>query len=699
MTNVTRDPRPTVDAPDDDPWLWLEDIEGADACVWADARSAETLEQFADARMRADAERLTAYLDRPDKLPWIVRRGAHVYNFWTDAEHPKGLWRRSTLASFRSAAPDWDVLLDIGKLSSDEGADWTASSFRLRPGAQDLAIVALSRGGSDAVVLREFDLTSRSFVEGGFELAEAKSGVDWLDRDTLLLASALGEGHATASGYARTIRLWRRGADAEAAPVIFEADENVLGVHAGRDPETEPERIWFLTRTSFFEQECWLGDRSGAMTRLEIPADCEPEMHLGQLLLQLRSDWTIGGATYPSGALLAIGLDTFLGGDRGFELLFEPAERRVLDGVQETREGWLLSIRDNLKPSFETVEPDGSGGWRREAIGGLPETGESGVGLLDGRAIDSDGTLIARTEDPLTPPTLLLREPGVEAWEMLRQAPTAFDASGLAVERREAVSTDGARIPYVEIRPQGAAQGDLPVYMTGYGGFEVSIRPTYSASIGQMWLEQGGVCVLANIRGGGEFGPAWHEAGRREGKRLSHDDFAAIAADLAARGVTKPERIAAEGGSNGGLLIGNMLARYPERFGALLCTIPLADMRRYSKLLAGASWIAEYGDPEVPADWAFIKRFSAYHTASRAAGDGAAYPPTLFMTTRRDDRVHPGHARKMAAKLMGLGHDIHFFERATGGHGSGTTSAERSETVALGFNFLRRKIGWECGAV
>ena len=364
--------------------------------------------------------------------------------------------------------------------------------------------------------------------------------------------------------------------------------------------------------------------------------------------------------------------------------------RRALQGFAWVGGTLLVSVLDELQPVFLLVEP---GAWTVRTLHGLPHTGTANAWGFDVEATEADGTLLALVQDPLTPPALLLLPPGdsgLAAPMVLKRTPPAFDAAGLVVTRHEAVSIDGERIPYVQAGPPGET-GDAPVHMTGYGGFRVSSLPGYGVRTGKLWLERGGTAVTANIRGGGEFGTRWHEAGRREGKRLSHDDFAAVAADLVRRGVTRPGRIAAEGGSNGGLLIANMLTRYPERFGALFCTIPLIDMRRYTQLLAGASWIAEYGDPAIPADWAFLGPTSAYH----AAEPGRSYPPILLATARRDDRVHPGHARKMAAKLQVLGYEAHFYEPAAGGHGFGKDNAEVASFAALGMLFLRRAIGWD----
>ncbi|HEV2101090.1 MAG TPA: prolyl oligopeptidase family serine peptidase [Stellaceae bacterium] len=683
------DPRPTLEAADDDPYLWLEEVGGARALAWVETENMKTLARFDDARCAADRDVLAAIFDRPDNIPLIARRGSRIFNFWKDAAHPRGLWRTGTLESFRSEKPQWEVLLDLDALAAKEGEDWTWSGATTVPVNHDRAILMLSRGGADAVVLREFDLAARDFVPGGFCLPEAKGGAAWLDRDTLLLSSALGQGMATGSGYARTVRLWRRGADPLAAPVILQTEADHMSVSADLDRESEnEERLVFVDRIGFFDAVVWIGDRGGPKTRIDLPTDAWFHWHRGWLAVRRRTAWTIAGETYPPDTLLGISFAAFLAGDRRFTKLFEPAERRALQGFFWSGERLFLSILDELRPVIEALTPAASG-WTRETVTGLPDVGVANIWPLDVRTEESNGDLLASAQDPLTPPSLSLIRP-VAAPELLKRAPQAFDQAGLVVTRHQAVSADGTRIPYTQVGPAGET-GEAPVHLSGYGGFGIAQLPYYNPAIGKLWLERGGTSVVANIRGGGEFGTAWHDAGRREGKRLSHDDFAAVAADLVRRGVTRPGRIAAEGGSNGGILITNMLTRYPERFGALFCTIPLIDMRRYTKLHAGASWIAEYGDPDNPDDWQFLKEISAYH----AAVPNRHYPPILIATSRRDDRVHPGHARKMAAKLQAMGYEAWFYEPAAGGHGYGKDNRERASFTALGYNFLRRAIGWE----
>jgi prolyl oligopeptidase len=681
------DLRPTIEAPDDDPYLWLEEIDGERALAWVEKQNAKTLARFGDAPFEADRNTLAAIFDRPDNIPIIARRGSRVFNFWKDAGHPRGLWRATSFDSYRCEQPQWDILLDLDALAAKESEDWTWSGASTLPGSHDRAMLMLSRGGADAVVMREFDLASREFVPGGFFLPEAKGGALWLDRNTLLLSSALGEGMATSSGYARTVRLWQRGTDPLAAPIIFETAADHMAVWADVDREAEEERLLFIEKIGFFDAAVWIGDRIGPKTRIDLPTDVWIRWHRGWLAAKRRTPWTVGGETYQPDTLLGISFSAFLDGDRSFTKLFEPAERRALQGFFWSGDHLYLSILDDLKPVFEGLTPSGAG-WSRERITGLPDVGVANVWPFDVRLEESNGDLLASAQDPLTPPSLYLIPPG-SAPQLLKRAPQTFDMSGLVVTRHEATSQDGTRIPYVQVGPPGET-GDAPVHLSGYGGFGISQLPYYNSAVGKLWLERGGTSVVANIRGGGEFGTAWHEAGRREGKRASHDDFAAVAADLVRRGVTRPGRIAAEGGSNGGILITNMLTRYPERFGALFCTIPLIDMRRYSKLHAGASWIAEYGDPDNPHDWEFLQKISAYHTAVA----GRPYPPILIATSRRDDRVHPGHARKMAAKLQAMGYEAYFYEPAAGGHGYGKDNRERASFTALGYNFLRRAIGW-----
>jgi prolyl oligopeptidase len=680
------DPRPTLADPDDDPFLWLEEVDDARATAWADAQSRTTMERLGDARFAADRDELCRLLDRPDNLPVPTRRGGLLYNFWKDADHQRGIWRRTTLDSYRTPAPEWDVLLDLDALAAAEGEDWIWQGAATLPPEHARAMLRLSRGGSDAIVLREFDLVACHFVADGFVLPEAKSNVTWLDRDTLLLSTALGG--TTLSGYASSVRLWRRGTAWSDGPILFRTDPANMSASGGFDRLAN--RLIFVETTGFFDAKVWIGDRGGPKQLVDLPTDAWAEWEADWLAVKGRTAWVAGAVTFQPDVVAVIRLEDFLAGDRRFTKVFEPAPRLALQGFFWAAGRLILSVLDDLRPVYLALTPEE---WRPAPLAGLPAIGTVNAWRLDTEEDESDGSLLAVAQYPVTPPSLLLTTVDLAAPEILRRLPPAFGAAGVVVTRHEAVSSDGERIPYV-MSGLPDETGEAPVHLTAYGGFAVSSLPNYRIATGKLWLERGGTTVLAQIRGGGEFGTRWHEAGRFAGKRLSHDDFAAVAADLVNRGVTRPGRIAAEGGSNGGLLIANMLTRYPERFGALFCTIPLIDMRRYTRLLAGASWIAEYGDPDKPEDWAFLGKLSAYHTAE----PGRAYPPILLATTRRDDRVHPGHARKMAAKLQAMGCDALFYEPPAGGHGYGKNNAEIASFAALGMTFLRRAIGWEGGA-
>jgi prolyl oligopeptidase len=684
------DDRPTIAAPDNDPYLWLEEIEGERALDFVEQQSKRTLERFGNAGFADDRDALAAIYDRPDNIPYVNRRGGLLYNFWKDANNPRGIWRRTTLEEFRGPNPKWDILLDLDRLAAEEAEDWILGGLEALPGS-NARILNLSRGGGDATVKREFDIGTRTFVPDGFTLPEAKGGAvkgaEWLDADTLLLSSAYGEGMATTSGYARTVRLWRRGTDVNRAPVIFETATDNISAFSSIDRTGASLRVWFVEWLDFFNYRLWLGDESGAKTRLDLPTDVWAQAYQDWQVVKLRTAWSVGGRSFAPDTVLGISLSAFLAGDRNFEVIFEPGPRRALQGFFWNAGRLVLPILDELRPVFEVWTPSANG-WTHSSLQGLPEIGVVDVWPLDADVSESNGDLLANVQDPLTPPSLMLIE-GVGNPALLKQAPQTFSADGLVITQHEAISVDGERIPYVQTGPP-VKTGDAPVYMSAYGGFGLAVRPYYSSALGKLWLERGGTCVQANIRGGGEFGTHWHDAGRYAGKRLAHDDFAAVAADLVRRGVTRANRIAAEGGSNGGILISNMLTRYPERFGALFCTIPLIDMRRYTKLLAGASWIAEYGDPDKPEEWAWLQTYSAYH----AAKPGQNYPPILIATTRRDDRVHPGHARKMTAKLQAMGYEAYLYEPAAGGHGYGKDNRERAAFTALGYAFLKNKIGW-----
>jgi prolyl oligopeptidase len=558
--------------------------------------------------------------------------------------------------------------------------------------------VQLSRGGSDAVVIREFDFTSKRFVEGGFFLPEAKGGAAWLNDGTLLVSTVLGgEPFQTTSGYARTVRRWQRGTPFDAAPVVFECERTEMVAWGWHEHSPSHPRTCFIRRPDFSRTVFYVEDGSGAQRQVDIPTDAYLFIERSWLILNLRSDWAVAGQRYKAGALLVIDIDALLAGAGGFTVLFEPTRTCFLQHFSAAGNAVAFKVLDNVRSRI-LLACYQNGLWRIEPVHGLSNMETVDFYRLVEDDIDwlgeekSEGeTFVIASQSSIMPPALWFARPGQDA-ELVKQAPARFDAAGLAITQHRAVSVDGEQIPYFQIaRAEMPLDGSNLCLLTGYGGYQIASLPYYAAHIGKLWLERGGVLVIANIRGGGEFGPDWHKAGMRAGKKLAHDDFAAVAKDLIARGVTRPQRLACKGGSNGGLLVGNMLTRYPELFGAIDCAVPLLDMKRYTKLTAGASWISEYGDPEKPEDWAFLQELSAYHHVEPSR----RYPPILLTTSARDDRVHPGHARKMAAKLAAQGHSVYFHEPFEGGHAGATDNAHLAFNLALSFAFLRKTIALE----
>ncbi|WBB82441.1 prolyl oligopeptidase family serine peptidase [Micromonospora sp. WMMD882] len=667
----------------DDPYLWLEDLDGDDAAAWVRERNAETVAAVAGGetfdRLRAGIREV---FDSDERVPYPGWRGdGFWYGFWRDAAHPRGLWRRTTSTQYRRAEPEWDVLLDVDALADREGENWVWGGAQcLRPG-NERVLVSLSRGGADAVVVREFDLRRRSFVEDGFQVPEAKTRVRWIDADHVFVATDFGPGSMTTSGYPRVVRRWRRGTPLAAAEVVYAGRPDDLTVYASHDPTPGFARDFVVRSLDFYRSEKYLLTAAGELVRIPVPDDAGWDVHREWLLVQLRSPWTVDGVTHPAGALLVTRFDAFLAGGRELTTLFRPDSRTALSSYAWTRHHLILASTVDVRSRLEVATP-GDAGWRSAPLAGVPEHAHSVVVDTDP---DRDDAYLLASTGFLEPTTLRLGQVDGPV-ETLKREPAFFDADGMAVRQFFATSADGTRVPYFVVGDPDAAGG--PALLTGYGGFEVSQMPHYSGAVGRAWLARGGTYVVANIRGGAEYGPDWHRAALRENRPRAFEDFAAVATDLVTRGVTTPDRLGIEGGSNGGLLMGVMLTRRPELFGAVVAHVPLLDMRRYHRLLAGASWMAEYGDPDQPADWAFLRGYSPYHNV-RA---GRAYPPLLLVTSTRDDRVHPGHARKMAARLREHGHDVAYYENVEGGHGAAANNEQRAFVWALTLEFLWQRL-------
>ncbi|MFK0215808.1 prolyl oligopeptidase family protein [Streptomyces sp. NPDC090298] len=662
--------------------MWLEDVSGEAALAWVAERNAETAEALAaDAGFAPLKARVREVLDASDRIPYTVRRGAFLYNFWRDADHVRGVWRRTTLEQYRKDAPEWEVLLDVDALAAAEDEKWVWDGARVRRPAHDRALVRLSRDGGDAVVVREFDLTTGEFVEGGFEVTEAKTRIGWIDADTVFVGTDTGPGSLTDSGYPRTVRRWHRGTPVEESELVYEAADTDVSAWGYRDDTPGFERDFVGRSLDFFRSETYLLRPDGTTVRVDVPEDALVDVHRGHLLVTLKSDW-LG---QPTGSLLAFDFEAFLAGDRTAEALFTPDERTALAGHSWTRHHLILETMRDVSTHIEVLTPGrDAAGWTRKPLVGVPPL--SAVGVVDTDPDVSDEYFLD-VSGFLQPSSLHRGQVGGDT-EVLKQAPDRFDTAGLTVRQHFATSEDGTRVPYFVIGPDHAVTGPGPTLLYGYGGFEVSLTPYYGAVTGRAWLEGGGTHVIANIRGGGEYGPDWHQAALGADRPRAFEDFAAVARDLVARGITTPDRLGASGGSNGGLLMGAMLTRYPELFGAIVAQVPLLDMTRFHKLLAGASWIAEYGDPDDEADLAHLRALSPYH---RIEAD-RTYPPVLLMTSTRDDRVHPGHARKTAARLRELGHRVLFHENTGGGHAGAGDNEQAAHNSALVHTFLRKHL-------
>ncbi|MFE1552159.1 prolyl oligopeptidase family protein [Streptomyces sp. NPDC058718] len=673
--------RSTQRVSDDDPYLWLEEVSGEEALAWVAERNAETADALvADPAFAPLKERVREVMDAADRIPYTVRRGAHLYNFWRDAEHVRGVWRRTTLEQYRKDAPEWEVLLDVDALAEAEGEKWVWDGARARRPEYDRALVRLSRDGGDAVVVREFDLGTRRFVQDGFVVAEAKTRAGWIDADTVFVGTDTGPGSLTDSGYPRQVRRWRRGTPVEEAELVFEAEQGDVSAWGYRDSTPGFERDFVGRALDFFRSETHLLRPDSTLVRIDVPDDAVAYAHRRHLIVTLKSAW-LG---QPTGSLLAFDFDAFLAGDRTHEVLFTPDARTALAGHAWTRHHLILETMHDVSTRIEVRTPAPDGGWTREPLVGVPEL--SAVSVVDTDPDVSDEYFLD-VSGFLQPSTLYRGSIGADT-ELLKQAPDRFSASGLSVEQYFATSQDGTSVPYFVIGPDHATTGPGPTLLYGYGGFEVSLTPYYGSVTGRAWLERGGTHVIANIRGGGEYGPDWHQAALGADRPRAFEDFAAVAEDLVARGITTPAMLGASGGSNGGLLMGAMLTRHPGLFGAIVAQVPLLDMTRFHKLLAGASWIAEYGDPDDEADLPHLRDISPYH---RLAAD-AAYPPVLLMTSTRDDRVHPGHARKTAARLRELGHPVLFHENTGGGHAGAGDNEQAAHNSALVHTFLWQRL-------
>jgi len=669
-----------------DAYVWLEEVHGQKALQWVHTQNEKSLALLKkDRRYQTHYDTILGFLDAQDRIPLAGLDHRFAFNFWQDAAHPKGLWRRTSIEDYARHAPRWEILLDIDKLASDEHENWVWKGAECSPSASR-CLVQLSRGGGDAVVTREFDPSRTRFVPDGFQLAEAKSFATWRDEDSVLFGTDFGKGSLTTSGYARIVKLWRRGQPIATAQTVFEAKSDDVLAQANVYVDGNKRIPVILRALTFFESDYFVLADDKRLLQFPLPRSAILRgIHHGQVLVTLRDDWKApDGTSIPKGALFSFSLQEFLATGKLPKILmvYVPDARSSIDEVSTGRDAVYASIFENVTGAIYVFRFDGQ--WKQQKLA-LP--GQGSTHVVSTNDYGSEG--LFTFEGFVTPTTLFLTN-GQQEPSAIKSLPDRFDAKGLVTEQREAQSADGTRIPYFVVR-QSSLSGPAPTVLYGYGGFEIALTPGYSANFGKLWVTQGGVYVVANIRGGGEFGPGWHEAALKENRQRAFDDFAAVAQDLIRRGTTTPKQLAIMGGSNGGLLVSTVMSQHPELFGAVVCQVPLIDMIAYTHIGAGASWIGEYGDPADPKAREWILKYSPYQNVRAET----KYPPVFFITATSDDRVTPVHARKMAARMEEQGHDVLFFENTDGGHAAVADHKQAAEMWALSFIYLKRQLGMD----
>jgi prolyl oligopeptidase len=679
-TTATTPATDTASMTSEDPYLWLEEVEGDRALAWVreqNQRSLAVLE--GDPRFAQLHQDAVALANTRDRLPLGTVREGYYYNFWQDETHVRGIWRRSRLADYARGQPQWETLLDVDALATAENANWVYKGTDCLEGTTR-CMISLSDGGRDATVWREFDIAQRRFVDGGFVVPDAKSSVSWVDRDTLLVATDWGEGTMTESGYAFVVKRWTRGAPLASATEVMRGQASDVGVFVGALEDTDGRRLPIAVEAdTFFESVSYRLDGAQPQ-RINLPRKATLQgLYRGNLIFTIEEAWR----GLPQGALVAYPL-TESGADApSASVLFAPSERQSIEGVTITNDAVLVAGFENVRGRILRIALDGER-WTTTTLD-LPTTGSVGFA----GSSPTEDIAFAVYEDYLTPDTLYALENSATRTRPVRSLPSQFDASRFVSEQFEAVSRDGTRVPYFVIRPRDMQfNGENATLVYGYGGFQVSNTPGYSPNVGKLWLERGGVYVMANIRGGGEFGPAWHQAGLRTNRQVVYDDFYAVERDLVERRITSPRRMGMMGGSNGGLLMGVMLNQHPEMINAAVVQVPLLDMMRYDQLLAGASWVDEYGRPSDPVEGAFLRSISPYQNLRASEG----FPTPLVITSTKDDRVHPGHARKYVARMIELGMPVLYYENIEGGHSAAANLNQAAHRRALEYTYLMQRL-------
>lgn len=670
----------------DDPYLWLEEIESTKSLEFVNAQNKLTFERLDKVKEYKTiyAKSLEIY-NSVDKIATPTIYGDFVYNFWKDKDHERGIWRRSPKPAYLSGKPVWEVLLDLDELSRKDDSKWVFSGASGLYPAYNRFLVSLSKGGGDAVFIKEFDVTKKSFIENGFAVDEAKGDASYIDENTVSISTDFGENTMTTSGYPRQARIWKRGSVLKDAKLIYESSPTDLGTWASELRDDDVPYLFVTCALTIFTSHSfvWIDNKA---VKLDIPDDRDlGSLNLlkNQLVIILKSDWHVDGKTYKEGSLVSLNFTELIKGKKEIQLIFQPDEFTSVLEVSTTKDNLLVNILTNVKNELYNYSLT-DGKWSKEKVK-APDFGTISITTTD----KTSNLYFFSFENFLTPTTLYATNADDNSVKAYKSLPAYFDAGKYKVDQFKAKSADGTLIPYFVVSAKTMKYtGKNPTLIYAYGGFGVSEQPYYSGAIGNAWLENGGVYILANIRGGGEFGPKWHDAGVKEKRQNVYNDFHAVAEDVIARRITSSKNLGILGGSNGGLLVGVAFTQRPDLYNAVICAAPLLDMKRYSQLLAGASWMGEYGDPDKAEEWEYIKKYSPYQNVK----SGVNYPEVLFMTSTKDDRVHPGHARKMTAKMIGMGYPVLFYENTEGGHAGASTNEQRAKANALMYSFLLTKL-------
>ena len=674
----------------DDPFLWLEEIEGKEALTWVQARNKECFEELqSDDRYDKFLSQAESLLNAKDRIPYGSIRGKFIYNFWQDSKNIRGVIRRTSIESYRSITPKWDTVLSIDELAKDEKENWVYKGISWLTPNYERCLIKLSRGGTDASIFREFDAINKHFVEDGFEIPEAKSGLAWLDPNTLLIGTNWGENSLTESGYPRIVKLLKRGEPLTKAKTVFEGQYKDIGIWP-RVMNSGEETLALVEQSlTFFTAAYHLISSNGNLIRLPLQDSADlVGFYAGRLLFTLREDWKIRGETHAQGTLLALNASKFQSTGKlpVVETIYTPNKQTSIEGVTFSSSGLYITLLQNVKGLILRFKVDAkTGKWSSQPLP-LPKNGTVSISSAN---VHSENIFI-NYEDYISPDRLSEFDAKKEKLNVLKSLPSKFNANDLEVNQHMTKSADGTLVPYFIIHSKKIKHNSkTPTILYGYGGFEISLKPSYSATIGKLWLERGGAYAVANIRGGGEFGPRWHKAALKTKRQRAYDDFIAVAEDLNKRGITSPKHLGISGGSNGGLLVGAIFTQRPDLINGVVCRVPLLDMMRYTKLLAGASWAGEYGDPEDPEMRKAILRYSPYQNIF----PDRKYPKVFIETSTKDDRVHPGHARKMVARMRKQGHEVLYFENTEGGHSAGANLKQHAKRYALEYVYFSRQLG------